>query len=116
MEFKETTEFVDWTGDVVAQAALSFADGATADDATDFLPVAFRAMEGLGGFFKAAKTENQNASISNIDELWKRQEEKMIEAGVNPLAAATIISGLKTAHFGFALSLQSKETTSEEEA
>ena len=51
----QTTEFIDWLGDGVAQSFISFADGAQGSDVPDFLPVAFKANTGIGGFFKNAK-------------------------------------------------------------
>ena len=104
---KETTEFIDWLGDVAAQAIKSFADGAQASDASDFLDEGFAASTGIGGFFKNAKAENATATVEEIDAAWKRQEAKIVAAGASEIAAASIISGLKTAHFGFSWAVQS---------
>lgn len=103
----ETIELIDWLGDGVAQSFRSFADGAQASDAPDFLPVAFQASKGIGGFFKNAKLEAEAATVEEIDAAWKRQEAKIIAAGAAPMAAATIMSGFRTVHFGYSWAVQS---------
>lgn len=103
---KETIEMVDWLGDVVSQSVVSFEDGAQAKDSADFFDELIEAPKALGAFFQNVKTEASQTLPEEIEQLWGFQVEKLIESGVHPMAAQTIISGLKTAHFGYAWAVQ----------
>lgn len=103
----ETTELVEWLGDMSTQSVISFKDGAQGRDAADFFDELIATPKALGGFFQKAKSEAASTTDLDIDALWAAQVEKLKAAGVHPMAAQTIISGLKTAHFGYAWAVQS---------
>jgi hypothetical protein len=103
----QTLELINWLGDMAAQALRSFADGAQAMDAPDFLDEALAAPKAISGFAPNAKAEAQDVTVKEINEAWLVQEQKLTNAGAHPLAAATIINGLKTSHLGFAWAVQS---------
>lgn len=98
---KETTELVNSLFDTTSQAVQSFADGFQLTDVAQFLDEAVdwpAAVNGLAAMGEEAKSAN----LAQVDNLFKGQREKLIEAGMNEMLAGAIAANVQGVYFVYA--------------
>ena len=114
MAKKETIEMVNWLGDMAVQGLTLEPNQSALEIATQFFDELMDAPEAFQGFAANAKNEAANSDVTEIKDLFNRQFQKLIGAGVEPKAALLITGGLETAYTGFALAAQNSDDKEEE--
>lgn len=105
----ETGQLVNVLGDIAAQAFQSFQDGAQFQDIFDFTDEATSLPAAINGLTENFRPEAIAATPEDVDALFAAQRNKLIEAGVDPVTAATAETGLKTIYYAFAAAVRNKK-------
>ena len=103
---KETRELVLAVFLTFAQALVSFKDGAQASDVFDFSDEALLFKPAIDGLSENFKMEMSIAKPGEIDEIFDEGHQILVDAGLKPMVAFTITSGLKTAFGGVSAAAQ----------
>lgn len=103
---KETTEIVDVTFDIAAQAIVSGKDGFDLTDIPSFFDEATRIPGAIAGLVDAFAVEVGGATEADIEILFEEQREKLTRAGLHAKASGMIVSGLKTVFYGLSLGFE----------
>jgi hypothetical protein len=106
---KETTELINWIGDVGRQFAEVAPDGIKTTELTQFFDELVASPSALKGIAEKAREEAGKATPEQIEELFNAQYQKLLNTGVKPKAAKLISTGLEMAYLGFALSAEPKD-------
>lgn len=104
----ETIEFINWLGDLAAEAIRTGRGGFEGNELISFSDELIGAFKGVGGFPKAARAEAEKATPAKIQEAWQLQEVKIVQAGAPPMLARGIVSHLEGLHALLAYAVQQK--------
>jgi hypothetical protein len=104
----ETGQAIDLLGDLAAQAFKSFADGVQFQDLFDFTDEATSIPNAVNGLADNFRGEALAASPDEVDAKFAEQRNKLIEAGIPAITAATAETGLKTIYYAFAAAVQNQ--------
>lgn len=110
---KETSEFVEWLGDLAAVTVRALRDGKfSVSEAADYFPALLEAKDALTGL-GALKSEAAAYDGPQVAELFRRQREKLIMTGVKPVLVDAFITNLQGFYTVFAATAQSGEPLAE---
>lgn len=104
----ETIEFINWLGDLAAEAIRTGSGGFEGNELINFSDELIGAFKGVGGFPKNARQEAEKATPQQITEAWQFQEVKIVQAGAAPMLARGIVSHLQGLHALLAYAAQQK--------
>lgn len=103
----ETQEFVTPIFRTIATGVQQFKDGVQVSDIIPFVPLAALWQKGIEGFADNFKGEAQLAQPTDIEGIFNPNFEILVDAGIEPLLAYTIVNNLKGIYAVYAVAAQS---------
>jgi len=103
---KETKELLSALTDTAAQGVASFSDGFQFSDIPDFVDEALSWPQAIKGL-EAMKGEAIKTNPLAIEGMFDEQLSKLLDAGLNPMLAGTIITNMKGIYYTYATIVQS---------